>query len=205
MSEKKYQRLAIAAADINHKEFEREAKNYAKYWESFGENVRVEFVDMRLPKKLRREVVEGIIRATLAQDQPVNEVALFCHGGKNWLQTGHSISRWRRSIDSLVDVLQCNEKSVPDVILYACKCGKANGLAGELARGLGISASVWAHESRGHTTYNPQLVICTGWDLHKFKCVERMSLCEGKVERIKWLGGLLKSSPKARYDLWSHL
>jgi hypothetical protein len=191
--------LAIAAEGINHKEFERQAEMYADYQRSQGLEAFVETFDTKLGKKLRREVVEGIIRRYLSKPSECAEVAIFCHGGKKWLQTGHNSGRFGGyKVKDLANALTSNpDMPDPDVVLYACWCGKH--FAKHLAMHLNFGC-VAAHASKGHTTLNPQVVWFEPRTALGKQCVSVTSLCEGDPKTVKDMGEKFKRR-EVRYDL----
>lgn len=128
----------------------------------------VQFDDSRSMAARRREV-EALIWET--SPDLYDHVAIFCHGLKDRIQTGHTI----RSVGSLAEVIA--RRSVPEVrvTLYACDAArdddraiaddKAAGPGGEggfadrlrdalLAEGC-CGGWVDAHVTTGHATRNP--------------------------------------------------
>lgn len=119
--------------------------------------------DNRATDEIRRVAVDGIV----SRAGPVETVALFCHGFRDGLQTGHRI-RHARALGANLAALY------PNVIaLYACDAardadketaddrepgpGGAGGFASALAEALEGSSVRWvdAHATTGPTTINP--------------------------------------------------
>lgn len=120
--------------------------------------------DNTAPKGRRRREVERMLRT--ASPQRLACVAIFCHGYRSGLQTGHA----NRHVKRLAELL--HEVCEPDAVvsLYACSAGagvwrKAPGGDGGFADRLRDAMSAagmaggWvdAHTTVAHTTKNPML------------------------------------------------
>jgi hypothetical protein len=118
------------------------AKHHACHREGF---------DNRLGAPARRKQVEGI----LGKHKGLDLVALFCHGLRRSLQTGHDMA----TVDALADAISRASTKRVVVALYACSTGATdNGFAAALRNGLrarGHEGTVYAHDRAGHTTRLP--------------------------------------------------
>ena len=142
-----------------------EANAYAKHLRAMVGDALYEWrieahgFDNRASKLARRREVEGLLR----EGDPVDTVALFCHGLARGIQTGHDLA----TVSTLADALAvaCDRKRLV-VTLYACDAadspgdgpGGDGGFADALRDALserGITGHVDAHVTTGHTTRHP--------------------------------------------------
>lgn len=143
-----------------------EARAYAAH-HGYDPQAVVRSFDPRLNLAGRRAAVNAILRAVRV---PVHTLAIFCHGYRRGLQTGHQLEH----VNELAAMLQVNAKPDAWVLLYACETGRDSdedtqddrlpgpggdgGFADALRdacerKGLGIS--VMGHTTAGHCTQNP--------------------------------------------------
>jgi hypothetical protein len=145
-------------------EFKRESRAFHKYWrEDDPGNVStlVEYESKGAANKRN-----AVLHAIDCYDGPMLDVvAFFCHGTWNKLDGAFSVEHARHLAGALAPHCDCQI----DVVLYACLCGKrSDGFAVALAKAFEdheIDATVWGHQTAGHTTWNPMLDVCMsgGW------------------------------------------
>lgn len=113
--------------------------------------------DNTLPEAARRAQVEGI----LARYRELELVAIFCHGYRRGLQTGHTLA----TVNALADrIAACSAPNVR-VVLYACSTAHAlnrtrGGFADALRDALtarGKTGHVDGHTTAAHATRNAML------------------------------------------------
>ena len=143
-----------------------EARAYAKHLRAmvgdalYEWRIEVHGFDNRAGKLQRRREVEDLLR----DGDPVDTVALFCHGLARGIQTGHDLATVTTLAEALVVAAGPSKRLV--VTLYACDAadspgdgpGGDGGFADALRDALserGITGHVDAHVTTGHTTRNP--------------------------------------------------
>lgn len=118
------------------------SRHYACHREGF---------DNTLGAPQRRASVEGIIR----KHRDLETVAIFCHGLRRSLQTGHDMATVGNLAAAISDATGPNVV----VVLYACSTGGAeDGFASLLRTALHArfkTGHVDAHTNAAHTTRNP--------------------------------------------------
>lgn len=113
--------------------------------------------DNKLDPARCRADVESKIAACVGLDA----IALFCHGHRDSMQTGHKLAH----VNALADVIARASASRVVVALYACSTAKEitigrGGFADALRDALslrGKSGHVDAHTTAGHATRNPNV------------------------------------------------
>lgn len=148
-------------------EFRREATGFGASLADAGWDVTQQSFDNELPKPMRRASVERVIAGG---DGLWDIVALFGHGLKHSIQTGHDMA----SIPALADLLDAHASPHVRIELYACDAardsdwnkkddvrdavGGDGGFADALRDALsthGLTGHVDAHAVAAHTTWNP--------------------------------------------------
>lgn len=83
----------------------------------------------------------------------LDAVAFFCHGWSRGIQAGYAMPHIQRLAYLLSRVLTPGGM----VLLYCCSTAQdlEGGFAAKLSEHLGEGHPVFAHETAGHTTYNP--------------------------------------------------
>jgi hypothetical protein len=151
--------------------FKPEALAFQKHWIAQGAACARFGFDNRRKLPDRAAEVEGI----LATQSGLELVALFCHGLRRSLQTGHSLA----TVKALADAIARASGPRVVVALYACSTahevnvqrgGFADALRDELAR-LGKTGWVDAHSTAGHSTENPH--------------VQRFDICPCEIDEVK--------------------
>lgn len=146
-------------------EFKRESERFAKL---LGPEARIVPFNNAFGKGARRREVERAI----ASGGPWDVIALFSHGLKTSIQTGHHVEH----IGQLADVIAAHAAPHLRVELYACDAardedadrrddvteavGGDGGFADQLRDALAarrLTGHVDAHAKPGHTTKNPHL------------------------------------------------
>lgn len=151
-------------------EFTREAQAYAQYHAGRGDACTLIALP-QLPALQRPAAVErALLEARAELGEPLDVLALFCHGAERWIQTGHTLARVQGLATTLARVLS------PSPVLWfaACRTAGANprpARAGELPSGgilqqlvmrlreQGTEAIAWGHTTAGHTSRNPNLAL----------------------------------------------
>jgi hypothetical protein len=112
-----------------------------------------EGLDNRLAPPQRRAAAESI----LVKHRDLECVAIFCHGLRRSLQTGHDM----RTVGDLAAAIATASGPRVVVALYACSTGATDdGFAAKLASSLaalGKVGHVDAHTNAAHTTKNPNV------------------------------------------------
>ena len=99
----------------------------------------------------RRAESDRIIARYVGTD--LDAVAFFCHGWSSGIQAGYALVHTKPLAALLSQVLTPGGM----VILYCCSTAQdpEGGFAARLSQHLGEGHPVFAHETAGHTTYNP--------------------------------------------------
>ena len=98
----------------------------------------------------------SIIEAVDSGSRPLDVVAYFGHGGRRGLISAGFLGE--RGLREFANALVRNANRRLVVILYACRTGHPGSFADQLCGALiarGVHATVFAHETSGHTTNNP--------------------------------------------------
>lgn len=143
-----------------------EAVHFTKFYVGHREGF-----NNKLALPARRKAVHDI----LARYRDLELIAVFCHGLRRSLQTGHDLLNVRELAEAIA------RASGPRVVvvLYACSTahevnvergGFADALRDELAR-LGKTGWVDAHSTAGHSTENPH--------------VQRFDICPCEIDEVK--------------------
>ena len=145
--------LVFFAPRINHDEFGKEARAFAKCHKV--DKADVIPVSTFQPLMLRRWKVLRELKKR--EGQEYDAVVFFCHGWKNKIQLGFK----RVSIPALARRLNSAAEKRLIVVLYACSCAKTGGIAELLRDELKEGSRVIGHSTSGHTTRNPYAVWYT--------------------------------------------
>lgn len=109
--------------------------------------------DNALAEPARRKSVESII----GRYRDLDAVAIFCHGLRRSLQTGHTVMTSGTLAGAIADATTTSCV----VVLYACSTGaRDDGFAADVAdalHSLGKVGHVDAHTNAAHTTRNPNV------------------------------------------------
>lgn len=121
-------------------------------------------------KPAKRSVEVGEVLAHFSGGKRLEQVAFFCHGHAKSLQTGHDVNASELSERAVSRLAQALAKSLAAsgvVTLYACSCASDRVTPGEefahvLTYMIAMLRPDWkgwldAHESAGHTTFNPMV------------------------------------------------
>lgn len=141
----------------------------AKWRDASGRDSLVTYFDDEARPGHRAREVESIIE-DVAGGMRLEQVAFFCHGHARSLQTGHDVngSELGGTAIQLLAIALSHALTADGVVtLYACSCGSDRVARGEefahvLARTIKVLRPDWrgwvdAHESAGHTTFNPMV------------------------------------------------
>jgi len=124
----------------------------------------VVWIDNHLSKPAMRKAVLGAIAKAIAENGPLEAVAIFCHGWMDGIQLGFT----RANVGDLAKAIAAVKNVC--VVLYACSTakgdsGSAAGTAGDggfadllrdaLCQAGAVDCQVDAHTTAGHTTKNP--------------------------------------------------
>jgi hypothetical protein len=168
-------------------EFTREARAYAQFHADRGDACALIPIP-QLPALQRPAAAErAMLDARAELGEPVDVLALFCHGTERWIQTGHALAKLPGLAAALAAIL------APSPVLWFAACRTAGdnprpARAGELLHGgilqqlvmrldeLGISATAWGHTTAGHTSRNPNLALVTGDETLRATNAERFVL-----------------------------
>lgn len=154
-------------------EFQNEASRFSRHMqETYAAQSQVVLFDNRGELHDRREVVIP----HLLTSKPLDVLAFFCHGWPDGIQAGFSSAHARLLAREVATV----SSSKLTVMLYCCSTGADkradtdelldpgpggdNGFADRLRDELfaaGVTATVYAHSTKGHTSANPRVRIFT--------------------------------------------
>lgn len=168
--------LAIAPSDTtpnmydDSDEFQARAREFVDYHKG-----KLEIFDSKAQMKARKkEVLEFLENA----NSKIISLAFFCHG---WATsgTGSGIQAGFRSADvpELAEALQ-RFKNLKTICLYCCSCaaGYRNGeksIAAKISDTTDLTT--WAHSTKGHTTYNPNVIVYEPGSIGGYYPVSRTS------------------------------
>ena len=149
--------------------FQPEAHRFARL---HGDRVSIHLFNPREPMPVRRDHVLQTIERL--RPGSLDAIVLFCHGWRDGVQAGFRLA----NIPSLVSALAPKAAAELRVILYACDSGRDGdqerdddrhpgpggdgGFADQLRDKLlaaGANATVYAHTTEGHCTWNPHLRV----------------------------------------------
>jgi hypothetical protein len=132
--------------------FKPEAIEFEWFWAGYRHGF-----DNMQPKPARMKEVEDI----LGRYRDLELIAIFCHGYRRGLQTGHDMS----TVGALARAIAFSSASHVNVVLYACSTaheitikrgGFADALRDELSK-LGKTGHVDAHTTAKHAVWNPDV------------------------------------------------
>jgi len=165
-------------------EFEREAVEYARYYNKYGHEVIMIPVPCQLPASRRPAATENtLIQAFQRHDKKLFDVfTFFGHGTERWIQTGHTLTQLGGLVGLLETIL------TPKAVLWFAACRTAahnprargsenRGLLEEIVRRCDSQTlTAWGHITAGHVTKNSNLA-----------CITRENYSLASSEQIKTL------------------
>jgi len=173
-------------------EFGREADACWRTWSKRGDSQIVKYDAKGGVRK--RDAVAHIF--DIYDGPPLDAIAFFCHGMPRSLDNAWNMKNVKR----LAAAMAPHCSSCVDVVLYACSCGKySNGFGVELSERLDcleVDATIWAHTTAGHTSRNPNVVIC-----HPCGELQRVFPAANKAQRKLWAAALREGDFRFRFPL----
>ncbi len=178
--------------------FDPEAIRYQRFYESLGDEVVRERVNVGVGTSARRAQTIRLIRAAV----PFSRFAVFCHGWNDGIPSGlddgiqFGFTRGP-TVEALARELAASSTPALKVALYACLTASSDGPRGDGGEGgfadtlrdllatLGRpEATVFGHTSAGHTTRNPQCrMFLPGCELGGVRLAETGSPAYEKLRR----------------------